>query len=122
MSLKQALADKKIETLVSSYYNPTHELFLTPSTAEILKKLKKSANVDGITTTDIENFRNYLTDISREREQRILRGKKRQSSFRQVTAECRFYFDKILLMSLMIYPILFISFFSISPLLQEIYY
>ena len=85
MSLKQQIADENVRKLIKSYYEPSNELFLTASTNSIFNKLKKSGNVDNITTTDIHNFRNYLTDISREKERRILRGKKRKYNFRQVS-------------------------------------
>jgi hypothetical protein len=84
MSKSYDLSDEKIETLAHGYLEPSNELFLTSSTTNIWKKLQKSINVDNISTSDIEKFRNYLTDLSKEREQRILRGKKRKSSFRQV--------------------------------------
>ena len=84
MSESRDLLDKNIETLAHGYLEPTNPLFLTPSTKNIWEKLQKSINVDNISTTDIEKFRNYLTELSKEREQRILRGKKRKSSFRQV--------------------------------------
>ena len=84
MSLKQSLADENVKTLISNYNDPTSSLFLTASAPKILKKLRKSTNLDGITKNDIETFRNYLSDLSREKEQRLLRGKKRESSFRQV--------------------------------------
>ena len=89
MSKSQDLLDKNIETLAHGYLEPTNPLFLTPSTTNIWKKLQKSINVDNISTTDIEKFRNYLTELSKEREQRILRGKKRKSSFRQVRLKWR---------------------------------
>ena len=84
MSSKQQLADEKVRKLISNYQDPTHNLFLTASTGRILDQLNNTVNVDGITRNDIENFRNYLSQISREQQQKILRGKKREHSFRQV--------------------------------------
>ena len=86
MSLKQSLSDENVKTLISNYNEPASSLFLIASTSKILKKLKKNVNYHGITKTDVEIFRNYLSDLSREREQRLLRGKKRAASFRQVNS------------------------------------
>ena len=80
----QMSSDYNVRLLVNDYLDPSSDLFLTSNTAKILKKVKKSVNIDNITRTDIEKFRNYLSHISREREQRLLRGKKRENSFRQV--------------------------------------
>lgn len=78
--------NSKTETLVQNYQNPTHPSFLKTDIDQIYKQLKLSHDYE-ITFNDIIQFRNELYDISRAREQRILRGEKKFGSYRQVRAK-----------------------------------
>ena len=113
--------NSKTETLVQNYQNPTHPSFLKTDIDQIYKQLKLSHDYE-ITFNDIIQFRNELYDISRAREQRILRGEKKFGSYRQVRAKKSLLLPYLLLISLFtsiyldIHNRTFFSYFSSSSM------
>ena len=70
--------------LIDNYFNK--KIFTNPSINNIYEELKKEAPFSGITKLDVKLFQQSLYELSRSRENRILRGKKRYFSHRSWTA------------------------------------
>ena len=73
--------DLKIQTLAKLYRSPNSKIFLTKNSSEIYRRLKSEINIP-VSYHDIYRLKNTVESLSRGREQRILRGKKRYNSLR----------------------------------------
>ena len=69
--------------LITDYFDSTKDIFLHPTTTNILNDARRDGNLSQLTREDIIRFRQSLYDISRETEARILRGKKRYLASRK---------------------------------------
>ena len=69
--------------LITDYFDSTKDIFLHPTTTNILNEVRKEGNVSQLSQQDIVKFRQSLYDISRETEARILRGKRRHLAARK---------------------------------------
>ena len=69
--------------LITDYFDSTKDIFLHPTTANILNEVRKEGNPTQLSREDIIRFRQSLYDISREAETRILRGKRRHLATRK---------------------------------------
>ena len=65
------------------YRNPNSRLFLESNVRKIYKAAKRDADLNPVTQKQIEDFKSSLSTLSRLREDRILRGRKRVLSFRK---------------------------------------
>ena len=67
--------------LIDNYFNK--KIFANPNIENIYEEIRKEAPFSGITKTDVRIFQQSLYELSRAKENRILRGKKRYFSHRQ---------------------------------------
>ena len=73
--------DEKLKTLVRLYRSPKSKIFLTNNASDIYNRLK-TENFP-ISYHDIYRLKTTVESLSRGREQRILRGRKRHLNFRK---------------------------------------
>ena len=74
---------RKLATLYSKYRNPSSRIFLENDVNHLLAHAKQDPDLQPITRGDIVKFKDLLTTHSRNKERRILRGRKRHLSFRK---------------------------------------
>ena len=65
------------------YTNSQNAIFLDPNTSSILREIRSDAALSHISLKDIKKFQKALTEESKYKEFKILRGKKRYLSHRQ---------------------------------------
>ena len=74
---------EKLSRFYSEYRNPQSRLFLQKNTQQLYKDAKFDALLNPVTRAEILRFKSSLSTLSRDRERRILRGRKRVLSFRR---------------------------------------
>lgn len=76
--------DNEILQKLNVYYNdPESDIFLSKNINQILKFAKNKPELGKLTKSEILKYMQSISDISRDRERRILRGKRRVLSTRQ---------------------------------------
>lgn len=71
------------DKLYKRYLNPASKFFLVKNINDIYNQAKKDADLNPVTYKDILTFKNSLETISREKEKRILKWRKRHLSYRK---------------------------------------
>ncbi len=69
--------------LYERYRNPTSNFFLVKNVNELYKSAKRDAKLQPVNYSDILNFKHSLESLSREKEQRILKWRKKYLSYRK---------------------------------------
>ena len=72
-----------LNTFYDKYRNPTDKLFLERNIDIIYEQSKTDAQFNPATKEEIKQYSNVLENLSRNREKRILRGRKRHLNFRK---------------------------------------
>ena len=67
---------KEYERLHQIYINPDSEVFLEKNNVKLLKFIKQNPRLQYLKTSDIIAYKNKLSQISKDRQRRILRGRK----------------------------------------------
>ena len=74
----------EIQRIHKIYTDPTSPIFLDKNNERLLKFIKKTdPRLQYLTKTDILAYKDRLTQISKDKERRILRGRKRYLSHRK---------------------------------------
>ena len=74
--------------LYERYRNPTSKFFLVKDTNQLFQEAKKDAKLSTVSYADIINFKQSLENLSREKERRILKWRKRHLSYRKWISWC----------------------------------
>ena len=72
-----------LQNFYSLYRDPQSGIFVNKNTEHIYKEAKSDALLNPIKHSDIEKYKVSLSTLSRDRERRILRGRKRVLSYRR---------------------------------------
>ena len=72
-----------LKTLHNIYTNKESPIFLEQNINRILQFTKKNAQLDHYSRNDILRYKQHLTELSRGRETRILRNRRRYLSYRR---------------------------------------
>ena len=72
-----------LNNLYSNFSNPNSISFASVDIEQILRNSNSDASQHPVTRDDIKRFQLSLESISRQRERRILKGRKRKASFRK---------------------------------------
>lgn len=75
--------ESNLRTFHSLYRDPTSNIFLEKNDERIYEEAKTDSFLNPISHSEIERYKRSIESISRDREQRILRGRKRVLSFRR---------------------------------------
>ena len=73
----------RLLTLHQLYTNPNNPIFLTKNIDELLKFTKKNPKTKSLTRSEILKYQSTLSQLSRDREVRILRNRRRALSYRR---------------------------------------
>ena len=73
----------QLELFHGYYTDPTSEIFLSKNIERLTSFARKRPNLENLTKTKILQYMQKISDISRDREYRILRGRKRYLSTRK---------------------------------------
>ena len=76
-------AKSKLKTFYKKYRDPTSQLFLESDLHKVYAAAKRDSDLNPVRHKDILTFQASLSTLSRLKEQRILRGRKRVLSFRK---------------------------------------
>ena len=73
----------RLNTFYSKYRDPTSTLFLEKDIDRLYSEAKRDADLNPVSRAEILRFKSSLSTLSRDREKRILRGRKRVLSYRR---------------------------------------
>ena len=74
---------KKLNLFYKRYRDPQSGFFLESNTNRIFEEAKRDSYLHSVTRKDIVRFKNSLSTLSKNKERRILRGRKRVCSYRK---------------------------------------
>lgn len=72
-----------LQNFYSLYRDPQSDIFVDKDTERIFQKAKKEAILNPIKRSDIQKYKLSLSTLSRDKERRILRGRRRVLSYRK---------------------------------------
>lgn len=72
-----------LQNFYSVYRDPQSAIFVDKDTERIHREAKSDALLNPIKYSDIEKYKHTLTTLSKDKERRVLRGRKRVLSFRR---------------------------------------
>ena len=102
-----------------AYINNANAIFLDPNTSHVLREIRSDASLSHISLRDIKKFQQALTEESKYKEFKLLRGRKRYLSHRQWISFSPGIYPTVLLSYCLPNIVLFTQILFFSPLSHQ---